>query len=72
MIGNGIANVIAAAILAAAIVWTGGFGGRASGPTEEDYAAWHARAVGDIRKDIVVNCECCGEASPRRGAGSSF
>lgn len=72
MLGNGIANVIAAAILAGAIVWTGGFGDRASGPTEEDYAAWHARAVGDIRNDIVLNCGCCGETGPRRAASGSF
>ena len=74
MMGNGLANIAAAAILALAIVWTGGFGDnrRGSGPAEEDYAAWYARAVGDIRNDIVVNCGCCGEEGRRRAASSSF
>lgn len=72
MLGNGIANIVAAAILAGAIVWTGGFGG-ASGPmSEEEFARWHARAVGDIKNDIVVNCGCCGEDGQRRAAGDSF
>lgn len=73
MMGNGLANIIAAAILAGAIIWTGGFGGNGrSGPVnDESYADWYARAVGDIRNDIVVNCGCCGEG-PRRAAGDSF
>ena len=56
MMGNGLANVIAAAILAAAIVYTGGFGGKSRPPTDAEIAAWYARAVGDIKNDIVVNC----------------
>ncbi len=71
MMGNGIANIAAALIVAFAIIWTGGFGGR-NGPTEKDYAAWQARAVGDIRNDIVVSCGCCGEEGQRRAAASSF
>lgn len=67
MMGNGLANILAAAIIALAIVWTGGFGGLRSA-SEEDYAAWHARAVGDIRNDIVVNCGCCGEGQRRADA----
>ncbi len=72
--GNGLANIVAAAIVALAIIWTGGFGG-GSAPTaagEEDYDAWLARAVGDIRNDIVVNCGCCGEEGQRRAASNSF
>ncbi len=66
-IGNGWTNVLAAAIIALAIVWTGGFGGKKSA-SDEDYAAWTARAVGDIRNDIVVNCGCCGDEGKRRAA----
>lgn len=74
MIGNGYANIVAALIVAAAILWTGGFGGRdGAAPSEEDFAAWYARAVGDIRNDIVVNCGCCGEGQgQRRAAADSF
>ena len=76
MMGNGLANIVAALIVAIAIVWTGGFGNRSSGsanPADEDYAAWYARAVGDIRNDIVVNCGCCGdEEGQRRAASNSF
>ena len=71
-IGNGWTNVLAAAIIALAIVWTGGFGGKNS-LSEEDYAAWTARAVGDIRNDIVVNCGCCGDgAGNQRRAAAPF
>ena len=73
--GNGLANIVAAAIVALAIIWTGGFGGRdaaAPSPTDaENYAEWYARAVGDIRNDIVVNCGCCGEGEGRRRAASN-
>ena len=74
---NGIANIIAALILAGAIIWTGGFGGGGSDAVGDDeYSEWLARAVGDIRNDIVVNCGCCGEgegkAGPRRAADRSF
>jgi hypothetical protein len=75
MLGNGITNIIAAAIIAVAILVTGGFGGGkgSSGMTEEEFAAWYARAVGDIRNDIVVNCGCCGEGDgQRRAAADSF
>ncbi|MCK5746712.1 MAG: hypothetical protein KAH44_10870 [Oricola sp.] len=73
MLGNGIQNIIAAAIIAAAILWDGGFGAdRNSGMTDEEFAAWQARAVGDIRNDIVVNCGCCGDEGPRRAAAESF
>ena len=72
MIGSGYANIIAALILAGAILWTGGLGGRGSDAQEEDYAAWYARAVGDIRNDVVVNCGCCGEGGQRRAATDSF
>ncbi|MFZ5618331.1 MAG: hypothetical protein ACOZAA_13535 [Pseudomonadota bacterium] len=58
--GNGFANIIAAAILAGAIVWTGGFGGKRA-LDEKELAEMYARAVGDIRNDIVINCGCCGE-----------
>ncbi len=74
MIGNGITNIIAAAIIALAILWTGGWGdGRKdSVMTDEEFAAWQARAVGDISNDIVVNCGCCGDEGPRRAAAESF
>lgn len=71
--GNGLANIIAALIVAAAIIWTGGFGGkdRNAHPTDEEMAAWYARAVGDIKNDIVVNCGCCGEGQ-RKAAAPGF
>jgi hypothetical protein len=72
MMGNGLGNIVAAAILAIAIVWTGGFGGRKQ-LSEEEIARIYARAVGDIRNDIVINCGCCdGEKGPRRAEGGSF
>lgn len=76
--GNGLANIIAALIVAFAIVWTGGFGGKDNGAPgangDEAYSDWYARAVGDIRNDIVVNCGCCGEGEEgqRRAASNSF
>ncbi len=73
MMGNGIANVVAALIVAGAILWAGGFGDRRGGPTDEEFDALYARAVGDIRNDIVVNCGCCGEEEgQRRAAAKSF
>ena len=30
-------------------------------PADKALAAMYARAVGDIRNDIVINCGCCGE-----------
>lgn len=68
MMGNGIANIIAAAILAGAIVWTGGFGGGKE-LGEKEIAELYARAVGDIRNDIVINCGCCGEDGGRKAEG---
>lgn len=78
MIGNGLANIIAALIVAAALIWTGGIGGDRSSNSpatelsDEEYAKWLARAVGDIRNDVVVNCGCCGEGDGRRASGNSF
>lgn len=74
---NGLANIVAALIVAAAIIWTGGFGGdgrNSAGPAgEEEYEAWLTRAVGDIRNDIVISCGCCGEEEgERRAASRSF
>ena len=71
--GSGIANIIAAVIVAAAILWTGGFGGGNSNQDRDE--EWIARAVGDIRNDIVVNCGCCGEGGERparKSAARSF
>ncbi|MEK7265300.1 MAG: hypothetical protein AAB227_04290 [Pseudomonadota bacterium] len=65
MMGNGIANIIAAAILAFAIVWTGGLGGKKQ-LDEKELAEIYARAVGDIRNDIVINCGCCGDEGARK------
>ena len=74
--GNGLANIVAALIVALAIIWSGGVGGRDdNNAQDEDYAAWYSRAVGDIRNDIVVNCGCCGDGEvkgERRAASSSF
>lgn len=81
--GNGIANIIAALIVAGALVWNGGFGNdktssgivgsAADSTSDEEFAKWYARAVGDIRNDIVVNCGCCGdEKGTRRAGGDSF
>ena len=73
---NGIANIIAALILAGAIMWNGGFGGDSGSKSvgDDEYAEWLTRAVGDIRNDIVVNCGCCGEGEEgqRRAASRSF
>lgn len=70
MITSGPANVLAALIIAAAILWSGGFGGnQRSG--DEEYAEFLTRAVGDIRNDIVVNCGCCDEGLGR-AADKSF
>lgn len=67
MLGNGIANIVAALIIAAALLWSGGIGrSDAPGLTEDEFTRFYARAVGDIRNDIVVNCGCCGDGS--RGA----
>lgn len=79
-LGNGLANIIAALIVAIAIIWTGGFSGSngnggSGGKNDEAYADWYARAVGDIRNDIVVNCGCCGDEKgngQRRAANNSF
>ncbi|MCA8889845.1 MAG: hypothetical protein KDA46_13505 [Parvularculaceae bacterium] len=71
MIGNGWANIVAAAILAFAIIWTGGFGGK-NQLDEEELASLYARAVGDIRNDIVISCGCCDDKGPRRTESGSF
>ncbi len=65
MMGNGISNIVAAAILAGAIIWTGGFGGK-NKLDEKELAELYARAVGDIRNDIVINCGCCGEEGVKK------
>ncbi|MEL7485642.1 MAG: hypothetical protein AAGJ87_00335 [Pseudomonadota bacterium] len=73
--GNGLANIIAALIVAGAIVGTGGFGGKDSAPealSDEEIAKLYARAVGDIRNDIVVNCGCCGEDGVRKAGRDPF
>ena len=79
--GNGIANIIAALIVAGALVWTNGFPAKRTAPqstvagatSEEEFEKWYARAVGDIRNDIVVNCGCCGDGDGvRRASGDSF
>lgn len=73
--GNGLANVVAAIIVAAAILINGALDGRrnaapangAPAANEEEFQEWYARAVGDIRNDIVVNCGCCGEGDKKPG-----
>ncbi len=68
--GNGIGMVAAGLIVAAAIMFNGDLGQKPPGAvpaTEEEFAEWYARAVGDIRNDIVVNCGCCGEGGAKPG-----
>jgi hypothetical protein len=64
MFGNSLANIIAAAILGVAILWSNNFG-RPQQVDEKALAAMYARAVGDIRNDIVINCGCCGEGEKK-------
>lgn len=63
MLSNGTANIIAAALVAGALVYNGAAERGAPGGalSEKERAEIYARAVGDIRNDIVVNCGCCGE-----------
>lgn len=79
--GNGVANIIAALIIAGAIVGSNAIGnGKSTSPVapsnQDEFDAWFARAVGDIRNDIVVNCGCCGEGNgvqpPRKVPTRSF
>lgn len=71
--GNGVANIIAALIIAGAIVGSNALdGGRKNSAvpaSEDEFDAWFARAVGDIRNDIVVNCGCCGEGEGQSSSG---
>jgi hypothetical protein len=67
MMGNGLANIVAAAIIGLAIAWSNNFG-RPQQMDEKVMADMYARAVGDIRNDIVINCGCCGEGE---GAGKA-
>lgn len=67
MFGNGLANIVAAAILGLAILWSNNFG-RSQQVDEKALAAMYARAVGDIRNDIVINCGCCGEGEKKAEA----
>ena len=68
---NGVANIIAALIISGAIVGSNMIDDRDSGDnnntpaTEEEFNKWLARAVGDIRNDVVVNCGCCGDGGNR-------
>lgn len=61
------ANIVAAAILGLAIVWSNGFG-RDPKIDEKALAEMYARAVGDIRNDIVINCGCCGDGEKKAEA----
>jgi hypothetical protein len=67
MFGNGLANIIAAAIIGLAILWSNNFGQQPK-VDEKAMADMYARAVGDIRNDIVINCGCCGDGE---GAGKA-
>ncbi|MFN0022271.1 MAG: hypothetical protein ACKVS5_00065 [Parvularculaceae bacterium] len=70
MMGNGLANIVAAAIIGLAIAWSNNFG-RSPVADEKAMAAMYARAVGDIRNDIVINCGCCGE-DEKKGEARPF
>ena len=76
MLGNGLANIAAAIVIALAILWTGGKrdAPAAAQLTEDEVAEIYARAVGDIRNDIVVSCgeDGDGVSSPRRASADSF
>lgn len=76
MLGNGLANIAAAIVIALAILWTGGKQNSAAPSTvsDEQIAEIYARAVGDIRNDIVVSCgeDGDGVSSPRRASADSF
>ncbi|MEM6415561.1 MAG: hypothetical protein AAF720_12995 [Pseudomonadota bacterium] len=76
MFGNGLANIVAALIVAGAIVWTdfGDKGAAEAKVSDENFEEWYARAVGDIRNDIVVNCGCCGDENTgvRKAANAPF
>lgn len=67
MMGNGLANIIAAAIIGLAIAWSNNFG-RSQAVDEKAMADMYARAVGDIRNDIVINCGCCGDGEKKAEA----
>ncbi|MBI1392218.1 MAG: hypothetical protein GC152_05680 [Alphaproteobacteria bacterium] len=66
------ANVAAAVIIALAIIWTGGASRGQAQSSDREFAEWYARAVGDIRNDIVVNCGCCGDEANERQAAAPF
>ncbi len=72
MFGNGMANIVAALILAGAIVWNGGFSAKRTVADEKEIAGIYARAVGDIRNDIVINCGCCDDGAGRKAAANPF
>lgn len=67
MFGNGLANIVAAAIIGLAILWSNNFG-QPPKIDEKAMAAMYARAAGDIRNDIVINCGCCGEGEKKAEA----
>ncbi len=75
--GNGVANIIASLIIAGAIVGTSVFeknndAGSSNGKAnDKEFIDWYARAVGDIRNDIVVNCGCCGEGEGQKSSKSA-
>jgi hypothetical protein len=76
MLSNGIANIVAAAIVGGALIYNGAAGrdGKAAGPgamNDKEFAELYARAVGDIRNDIVVNCGCCGEGADIGGSSAA-
>jgi len=72
MFGNGWANILAAAIIAGAIIWSSGNQKAGRSLSEEEFAEIYTRAVGDIRNDIVVNCGCCGEGQLKRAEAPPF
>jgi len=72
--GNGIGNIIAALIVSGSILGATAMNNQQKQKTvsdetsQEEYKDWLARAVGDIRNDIVINCGCCGdEGTPVKG-----
>ena len=76
MLSNGIANIVAAAIVGGALIYNGAAGradraGPSGAMNEKEFAELYARAVGDIRNDIVVNCGCCGDGVETGGSGAA-
>ncbi|MEM9169605.1 MAG: hypothetical protein AAGC56_08095 [Pseudomonadota bacterium] len=74
--GNGLANIVAALIVAGSIIWTNGVGGNSdaqkalSGLSEERLAEMITELSTARREDIVVSCGCCGDDDLQKDASN--